>query len=135
MEDFVDLNGGLLNIPLFYRTDAPLYIIRNWSTQLLGVIETLHEVGCVLRHMNLDQIFISRDGSRLKMNNFRGVGKVNNQGKIETAPNIFLTLPNNQPDELEIEEMDIDNATKDSSVKTFTNKALDSPFLAPEVLF
>ena len=30
-EDFVDRNGGILNIPLFYHTDAPLFIIRYWA--------------------------------------------------------------------------------------------------------
>ncbi len=27
MEDFVQNNGGLLNIPLFYRSEAPLFIV------------------------------------------------------------------------------------------------------------
>jgi hypothetical protein len=31
LDDFVTQNGGILNIPLFYHTDAPLYIIRHWA--------------------------------------------------------------------------------------------------------
>lgn len=31
LEDFVERNGGILNIPLFYHTDAPLFIIRHWA--------------------------------------------------------------------------------------------------------
>lgn len=31
LDDFVEKNGGILNIPLFYHTDAPLYIIRHWA--------------------------------------------------------------------------------------------------------
>ena len=35
LEDFVDKNGGILNIPLFYHTDAPLFIIRYWAQKVL----------------------------------------------------------------------------------------------------
>jgi hypothetical protein len=31
LDDFVEKNGGILNIPLFYHTDAPLFIIRHWA--------------------------------------------------------------------------------------------------------
>ena len=31
LDEFVERNGGILNIPLFYHTDAPLFIIRNWA--------------------------------------------------------------------------------------------------------
>ena len=35
LEDFVEKNGGILNIPLFYHTDAPLFIIRYWAKKIL----------------------------------------------------------------------------------------------------
>jgi len=38
MEDFVQNNGGLLNIPLFYRSEAPLFIVRYWALHLLSII-------------------------------------------------------------------------------------------------
>lgn len=31
-EEFVHNNGGLMNIPLFFRSEAPLYIIRYWAS-------------------------------------------------------------------------------------------------------
>lgn len=31
LDEFVERNGGILNIPLFYHTDAPLFIIRYWA--------------------------------------------------------------------------------------------------------
>lgn len=34
-DDFVIRNGGLLNIPLFFHTDAPLFIIRHWGKMIL----------------------------------------------------------------------------------------------------
>ena len=60
--DFVERNGGILNIPLFYHTDAPLFIVRYWAKKLLQIIHKLHEVGVLLRSLNLKQLFISRDG-------------------------------------------------------------------------
>ena len=35
LEDFVEKNGGILNIPLFYHTDSPLVIIRYWAKKIL----------------------------------------------------------------------------------------------------
>lgn len=35
LDDFVCKNGGILNIPLFYHTDAPLFIIRHWAKMIL----------------------------------------------------------------------------------------------------
>jgi hypothetical protein len=38
LDDFVTKNGGILNIPLFYHTDAPLFIIRHWAKLILKII-------------------------------------------------------------------------------------------------
>lgn len=38
LEEFTERNGGILNIPLFYHTDAPLFIIRYWAQKLLDII-------------------------------------------------------------------------------------------------
>lgn len=35
LDDFVYRNGGILNIPMFYHTDAPLFIIRHWAKIIL----------------------------------------------------------------------------------------------------
>lgn len=49
LEDFVHNNGGILNIPLFYHTDAPLFIIRHWAKMILQIISKVHDVSIVLR--------------------------------------------------------------------------------------
>ncbi len=49
LDEFVNKNGGILNIPLFYHTDAPLYIIRHWSKLILKIIAKVHDVSVVLR--------------------------------------------------------------------------------------
>jgi serine/threonine protein kinase len=48
----VQKNGGILNIPLFYHTDAPLYIIRHWAKLLLKIIAKVHDVSVVLRSLS-----------------------------------------------------------------------------------
>ena len=53
LDDFVHKNGGILNIPLFYHTDAPLFIIRYWAKMLLSIIHRVHEVSGVLRSLDL----------------------------------------------------------------------------------
>jgi hypothetical protein len=53
LDEFVARNGGILNIPLFYHTDAPLFIIRHWAKKILQIIHKLHEVGVLLRSLNL----------------------------------------------------------------------------------
>lgn len=77
LEDFVGKNGGILNIPLFYHTDAPLFIIRHWAQMILKIIEKVHDVSVVLRCLNLKQIWVSRDGQKIKLGHVRGVGRVN----------------------------------------------------------
>lgn len=62
IDEFVERNGGILNIPLFYHTDAPLFIIRYWASIILQIIKKLHDVSIVLRCLDSKQIYISRDG-------------------------------------------------------------------------
>lgn len=52
LDEFVTQNGGLLNIPLFYHTDAPLYIIRHWAILILKIISKCHDASIVLRALN-----------------------------------------------------------------------------------
>jgi serine/threonine protein kinase len=62
LDDFVTKNGGILNIPVFYHTDAPLFIIRHWAKMILKIIQKVHDASTVLRCLNLRQIWVSRDG-------------------------------------------------------------------------
>jgi hypothetical protein len=96
LEDFVHNNGGILNIPLFYHTDAPLFIIRHWAKMILQIIAKVHDVSIVLRCLSTKQLWISRDGQRIKLGHTRGVGRVNNLGFITACPDIYLNLENNE---------------------------------------
>ena len=52
LDDFIYRNGGILNIPLFFHTDAPLFIIRHWAKIILKIIEKVHDVSIFLRCLN-----------------------------------------------------------------------------------
>ena len=84
-----------MNIPMFYHTDAPLYIIRHWAKLILQIISKVHDVSIVLRCLNTKQLWISRDGQRIRLGNTRGIGRVNNFGFVQQAPDVFLNLDNN----------------------------------------
>ena len=92
LDDFVTRNGGILNIPLFYHTDAPLFIIRHWAKLILKIIQKVHDVSVVLRYLHLRQVWVSRDGKRINLGHVRGVGKVDSHGYISTCPDIQLNL-------------------------------------------
>jgi hypothetical protein len=96
LDDFVTQNGGILNIPLFYHTDAPLYIIRHWAKLLLKIIAKVHDVSVVLRSLSTKQLWISRDGQNIRLGHVRGSGRVNNLGFLKSCPDIYLNLDNNE---------------------------------------
>ena len=66
---------------------------------LLKIIQKIHDVSIVLRTLNLKQIYISRDGQRMKLAHLRGVGKVSNLGNVKECPDIYLSLENNTLDD------------------------------------
>jgi hypothetical protein len=51
-DEFVHQNGGLLNVPMLYHTDAPLFVIRYWAKLILKIINKLHDVSIILRCLN-----------------------------------------------------------------------------------
>lgn len=96
LDEFVMKNGGILNIPLFYHTDAPLYIVRFWAKLILKIIAKVHDVSVVLRSLSTKQLWISRDGQRIRLGHVRGAGRVNNLGFLKSCPDIYLNLEDNE---------------------------------------
>lgn len=82
LDDFVVKNGGILNIPLFYHTDAALFIVRHWAKKILQIIDKVHDVAIVLRCLSTNQLWISRDGQRIKLGHARGVGLIGSMGFV-----------------------------------------------------
>ena len=152
VDDFVMKNGGILNIPLFYHTEAPLYIIRHWAKLILKIIAKVHDVSVVLRALSTKQQWISRDGQRIRLGHVRGAGRVNNLGFLKSCPDIYLNLENNERNARDDKQSTGFSPSKaggggqggfassrrtnnPDQAKLFSNKALDSAFVAPEVLF
>ena len=78
----------------------------------------------------------------MKLGHVRGVGKVSNLGNIKECPDIYLTLENNSLDDpfksgstVSPGRGGVSSSKKTEAQKTFSNRALDSPFIAPETLF
>jgi serine/threonine protein kinase/Ca2+-binding EF-hand superfamily protein len=143
LEDFVFKNGGILNIPMFYHTNAPLFIIRYWAKMILKIIQKVHDVSAVLRCLQLNQIYVSRDGKRIKLSHCRGAGLVNNFGYIASCPDIYLSLDSDdgyKPAQSQTTNQQpkvggAKSSQKTDGVRHFSNSALDNPFIAPETLY
>lgn len=96
LDDFVHRNGGILNIPLFFHTDAPLFIIRHWAKIILKILAKVHDVSIVLRCLNTKQLWLSRDGQRIRLGHTRGVGLIGSMGFVQQCPDIYIHLENNE---------------------------------------
>jgi len=145
LDDFVTKNGGILNIPLFFHTDAPLFIARHWAKMILRIIQKVHDVSAVLRCLQLGQVWVSRDGQRIKLGHVRGVGKVDNFGHLSSCPDIYLNLENTGEVQRAGQSSTqspgrktggaASSSKKTDGVRHFSNACLDNPFIAPETLF
>ena len=136
-DEFVHQNGGLLNVPMLYHTDAPLYVIRYWAKLILKIISKLHDASIILRCMNTKQFWFSRDGKKVRLGHVHGIGKINNFGCLKEAADIQINMENNGVFDIELDDLPLDGSKrkKQDRQKVFSNAALDNPFLAPENLF
>ena len=146
LDDFIYRNGGILNIPLFYHTDAPLYIIRHWAKMILRIIEKVNDVGVILRCLNTKQLWISRDGQRIKLGHTRGIASSTTQGFVQQCPDVYMHLENNEGSGSSHKSSRMassrgggagafSSSRKTESGREFSNKSLDDPFVSPEMLF
>jgi hypothetical protein len=77
----------------------------------------------------------------------RGSGRVNNLGNLSTCPDIYINLDNNERNARDEKQSTGFSPSKGGGLassrktgkedvqKVFSNRALDSPFIAPEVLY
>lgn len=77
LADLISENGGLLRIPFLTKTNAITYLIKYWGIQILEIIQELHSTGNVLNILRPENLYLSRDGQQIKLQNLRGIGKVN----------------------------------------------------------
>jgi hypothetical protein len=112
---------------------------------ILQIISKVQDISIVLRCLHLKQIWVSRDGQRIKLGHVRGVGKVNNLGYITSCPDIYLNLENNMDSDYMNQSSTISpgqhkvgaasSSKKTEGQRSFSNRCLDNPFIAPEILF
>ena len=50
--------------------------------KILKIIHKVHDVSVVLRCLNTKQLYISRDGQRIKLGHTRGVGILGAKGNV-----------------------------------------------------
>ena len=127
-------NGGLLEMPMLYGTDAALNIARFWAKQLFDIVEKVHEMGIAFRRISLNQLLISRDGTLIKLKHCRGVGVLSQFGKLLNGPDITLFLEDGFVFHQNMSKMKSRSSSGDglkvSQIKSLFNDA----FLAPEHL-
>ncbi len=71
--ELIHENGGLLRIPFITKTNGVLYLIKYWGSQILKIIKEVHNFGCVLSILRPENLYISHDGSDIKLANVRGI--------------------------------------------------------------
>jgi len=128
LKDLIRDNGGLLRIPFLTRTKAVIYIIKFWASQILKIMLEVHKLGCVLLLMRPENIYISKDGQKVKFRSLRGSGKLNEFGKVQMAPDFYINLFD--PDV----KVNPENNTTQRSDRD-AEKIYSDPYLSPEMIF
>ena len=102
----------------------------------------MHDVSIVLRCLNTKQLWISRDGQRIRLGHTRGVGFINNMGFVQQCPDIYIHLENNEATQSERSSTfgaskggAFSSSRKTDTGRVFSNQSLDDPFVSPEMLF
>lgn len=90
ISDFIEQNGGLLKIPIIYNTRASIYLAKFWGKQLLNLIYTVQSHSFALRNLNLSSFLLS-ENAEIKLTNLQGIGRIDANGKIISAPDITLS--------------------------------------------
>jgi len=129
LKDLIKENGGLLRIPFLTRTKAVIYIIKYWAQQILKIMLEVQKLGCVLLLMRPENIYISKDGQKVKFKSFRGSGKLNEFGKVSLAPDFYINLFD--PDV----KVNPENNTTHKVENDVNEKIFSDPYLAPEMIF
>lgn len=79
--------------------------------------------------MRPENIYISKDGQKVKFKSFRGCGKLNEFGKVSLAPDFYINLYD--PDV----KVNPENNTTHKVENDVNEKIFSDPYLAPEMIF
>ena len=88
----------------------------------------MHKLGCSLLLLRPDNIYVSRDGQKIKLKSLRGCAKMDEFGKVQMAPDFYIILfdPNFKPNP---------NAKAARTPEQDNEKIYPDPYLAPEMIF
>ena len=90
LSDSIRNNGGLLSVPDLFNTDMVFYMIKFWGRQILKVFNLLHKFNICFKYINLTDIFISKDGLKIKFKKNMNLSYFNKNGKVLVIFNLDL---------------------------------------------
>ena len=91
-ESLIQKNGGLLKIPLLYNTKVSVYLFKYWGRKVLTLLNSLHSYSISLRLCTPDKLLLQNSGSEVILAGLQGIGHVDPNGKIVSAPDVSLCI-------------------------------------------
>ena len=91
-ESLIQKNGGLLKIPLLYNTKVSVYLFKYWGRKVLNLLHSLHSYSISLRLCTPDKLLLQNSGSEVLLTGLQGIGHVDSNGKIVSAPDVSLCI-------------------------------------------
>lgn len=92
LNDIVRNNGGLLSMPELYNTDMVFYIVRFWGRKIMKILSILHDLSMTVKYINLDDIYISKDGMSLKLRRLNHLSIFDTEGRVIYIDNIHIII-------------------------------------------
>lgn len=92
LQNLLNNNGGLLKIPLLCNTKVSLYLFKYWGKKILNILETLHSYSISARYLLPESFSLSDNGTEIFLNTFRGIGHLDQTGRIISAPDLSLYI-------------------------------------------
>jgi serine/threonine protein kinase len=123
--DIIKTNGGLLMIPELFNTDMSFYLIRFWGRKILTIFNILNQLNISLKYITLNDLYISKDGSEVKLRCIYHYSFFNNENRITAGPDIEIIKTLYTTFEQQVNQSD----NLDPKVRH-----LNDSFIAPEYL-
>ena len=110
------------------RTKAAVFIIKYWGAQILKIIEEVHKLGSILLLLRPENVYVSKDGQKVRLASVKGSGRINDFGKVQMAPDFYINL--HDPEYVPNPEQ-----PSARSLSGLNSSIQNDPYLAPEMIF
>jgi hypothetical protein len=77
-------------IPELFNTDMSFYLIRFWGRKILTIFNILSQLNISLKYVTLNDFYISKDGSEVKLRCLYHYSFFNNDDRITAGPDIEI---------------------------------------------